>query len=140
VVRTTTVAGKSVVRTVTVESQPAEPAAAKGPGPTAVGGQGQGAPTPAATDGAALNDQGFRLLRAGNAAAALPLLERAVSALQGSGSVTEAYALYNLALARFSTGNCDGVKDMLHESEHIQGRREEIKQLQQSVGSGCKHD
>jgi serine/threonine-protein kinase len=140
VVRTTTVAGKSVVRTVTVESQPAEPAAAKGPGPTAVGGQGQGAPTPAATDGAALNDQGFRLLKAGNAAAALPLLERAVSALQGSGSVTEAYALYNLALARFSTGNCDGVKDMLHESEHIQGRREEIKQLQQSVGSGCKHD
>ena len=36
-----------------------------------------------ARSGAALNDQGFRLLRSGDAAAALPLLERAVGAAPG---------------------------------------------------------
>ena len=73
------------MRTVTVEAQPA----------TAGHEHGRRRPSPPRprTSGAALNDQGFRLLQAGNAAAALPLLERAVSALQGSGSVTEAYAL-----------------------------------------------
>jgi hypothetical protein len=78
------------------------------------------------------------LLKAGNAAAALPLLERAVSALQGSGSVTEAYALYNLAVARFSTGDCTGVKDLLRQSERIQGQRHEIRQLEHDVNKGCE--
>jgi hypothetical protein len=53
--------------------------------------------------------------------------------------VTEAYALYNLALARFSTGDCTGVNDMLHESERIQGKRDEIKRLERDVHRGCKH-
>jgi hypothetical protein len=131
VVRTATVAGRPVVRTVTVEAQ--QPAPPENP-PTS-----SAAPASAGTNGAALNDQGFRLLRAGNAAGALPLLEQAVNALQGSGSVTEAYALYNLALARFSTGDCTGVNDMLHESERIQGKRDEIKRLERDVHRGCKH-
>ncbi len=115
VVRTTTVAGEPQVRTVTVEAQPATPPPRARPRLRS--------PPRRRTSGSALNDQGFRLLQAGDAAAALPILERAVAALQGSGSLTEAYALYNLALARFSTGDCTGVKELLDELEQIQGDR-----------------
>ena len=87
--------------------------------------------------GSALNDQGFRLLEAGDAGAALPILERAVAALRGSGSLTEAYALYNLALARFSTGDCDGITELLDSSESIQGHRSEINRLEHQVDKGC---
>ena len=125
VVRTTTVAGQPEVRTVTVAAQPASPTAQPA--------------NPSSTSGSALNDQGYRLLRAGNASAALPLLERAVTALQGTGSLTEAYASYNLALARFSTGACTGVKDLLHRSQQLQHDRPEIKDLQHQVDKTCKH-
>ena len=129
VVRTATVAGETQVRTVTVEAQPANPATTQGALPV----------TAASTaSGSALNDQGFRLLEAGNADAALPILERAVAALRGSGSLTEAYALYNLALARFSTGDCNGVAELLDSSESIQGDRSEIKRLEHQVDKGCK--
>ena len=128
VVRTATVAGETQVRTVTVEAQPANPATTQGALPV----------TAASTaSGSALNDQGFRLLDAGDADAALPILERAVAALRGSGSLTEAYALYNLALARFSTGNCEGITELLDSSESIQGHRSEIKRLQHQVDKGC---
>ena len=94
--------------------------------------------TPAgSTDGAALNDEGFGLLQAGDAAAALPVLERAVSALHGSGSLAEAYASYNLALARMSTGGCDGVGELLDRSEQIQGKRSEISRLRKVVRKAC---
>ena len=128
VVRTATVAGETQVRTVTVEAQPANPATTQGALPV----------TAASTaSGSALNDQGFRLLQAGDAGAALPILERAVAALRGSGSLTEAYALYNLALARFSTGNCDGITELLDSSESIQGHRSEINRLEHQVDKGC---
>ena len=97
VVRTATVAGEPQVRTVTVEAQRRDSARPRARAQLR-------SPRRPRPSGAALNDQGFRLLQRGNAAAALPILERAVAALQGSGSLAEAYALYNLALARFSTG------------------------------------
>ena len=130
VVRTATVAGEPEVRTVTVEATPAKPPGAD------TGAQPVSAP--ATTNGAALNDQGFRLLRAGNASAALPILERAVTALQGSSSLAEAYAMYNLALARFSTGDCTGLKELLDGSKKIQGDRREIEDLRHQVDKGCK--
>ena len=130
VVRTATVAGETQVRTVTVEAQPVTPP----PSSTAA----VAVTAPSSTSGSALNDQGFRLLKAGDASGALPILERAVAALQGAGSVTEAYALYNLALARFSTGDCNGVKELLDGSERIQGDRREIKDLRHQVDKGCK--
>ena len=73
------------------------------------------------SSGASLNDRGFRLLQGGNAAAALPLLEQAVSKLEGTGSLAEAYASYNLAWARFATGSCDGVKELLERSKRSRG-------------------
>ena len=44
-----------------------------------------------------LNDAGFRRCRRGDYAGALPLLEQAVARSPGTGSLTEAYASYNLA-------------------------------------------
>jgi hypothetical protein len=135
VVRTATVAGEPQVRTVTVEAQHVTPPPSTRPSTTAA----VPATAPSSASGSALNDQGFRLLKAGDASAALPILERAVASLQGSGSVTEAYAMYNLALARFSTGDCNGVLELLDGSERIQGGRREIKDLRHQVDRGCKH-
>jgi hypothetical protein len=87
--------------------------------------------------GSALNDRGFRLLQAGDVGAALPVLESAVAALQGSSSITEAYASYNLAVARFARGSCDGVTELLDRSEEIQGRRKEIDRLRKQVEKRC---
>jgi serine/threonine-protein kinase len=84
-----------------------------------------------------LNDAGYAQLRAGDARDALPLLERAVRALRGSGSTVEAYASYNLAWARFSVGQCGGVLDLLDRSERIQGHRKEIDRLRKEVDRRC---
>jgi len=92
-----------------------------------------------ATDsGSALNDRGFRLLQAGDPRAALPVLESAVANLQGTSSITEAYASYNLAVARFANGRCDGVAHLLDRSEEIQGERMEIDRLRKQVEKRCR--
>ena len=117
---TETAAGATVERTVTADRRtpPAGPATDE--------------------SGSALNDRGFRLLQAGDARAALPVLESAVAALQGSSSITEAYASYNLAVARFATGRCDGVANLLDRSEEIQGERKEIDRLRKQVEKRCQ--
>jgi eukaryotic-like serine/threonine-protein kinase len=87
--------------------------------------------------GAALNDAGFARMQSGDYEGALPLLERAVQRLQGTGSLTEAYALYNLAFTRFQLGRCDGVLDMLDRSESIQGQRDPIDRLREDAEERC---
>jgi transcription initiation factor IIE alpha subunit len=76
-------------------------------------------------------------MQAGDYAGALRLLERAVQKLQGSNSLDEAYADYNLAFTRFQLGNCDGVLDLLDRSEAIQGQRAEIDRLRQQAQENC---
>ncbi len=93
--------------------------------------------TPAAPDGVALNATGFTLVQAGYFQAALPILRRAVLALKGDGTLTEAYASYNLAYARFAVGRCDGVTGLLDRSERIQGNRAEIDDLRHQWQSRC---
>ena len=97
-------------------------------------------PQPAAESGSALNDRGFRMLQAGDVQGALPVLESAVAALGGTSSIAEAYASYNLAVARFALGRCDGVADLLDRSEQIQGRRKEIDRLRKQVEKRCERD
>ena len=87
--------------------------------------------------GAALNTAGFRKMQAGDYAGALPLLERAVQKLQGSRSLDEAYADYNLAFTRFQLGSCDGVLELLDRSEAIQGQRSEIDRLREQAQQNC---
>jgi predicted Ser/Thr protein kinase len=89
------------------------------------------------SSGAALNNAGYRKMQAGDYSGALPLLERAVQKLQGTRSFDEAYADYNLAYTRFQLGNCDGVLDLLDNSESIQGHRSQIDQLRQNAQQSC---
>jgi tRNA A-37 threonylcarbamoyl transferase component Bud32 len=124
VVVTETVEGETVERTVTADEE----------------GEAEPPPPPSGQDGVALNDQGFELLQAGNAEAALPVLESAVAALRGSSSITEAYASYNLATARFALGRCDGVAELLDRSEQVQGERREIDRLRKQVEKRCEGD
>jgi serine/threonine-protein kinase len=84
------------------------------------------APTP---NGVALNARGFARMQAGDYGSALPLLRGAVLALSGTGSLTEAYADYNLAFSRFAVGRCDGVIGLLDRSQRIQGARREFDEL-----------
>jgi hypothetical protein len=87
--------------------------------------------------GASLNDAGFRRMQAHDYAGALPLLERAVAALVGTGSLAEAYASYNLAYTRLALGRCDGVLELLDRSEAVQGARVEIRRLRTDAESRC---
>ena len=121
VVRTVTNEGQTVERTVTEEGSTATP-------PPADGGQ----------SGAALNDQGFALLQQGDVMGALPLLEAAVADLSGDGTTAEAYASYNLATARFASGSCDDVLELLDRSEEVQGKRKEIDRLRKEAERRCE--
>jgi eukaryotic-like serine/threonine-protein kinase len=87
--------------------------------------------------GADLNDEGFAKMQAGDYAGALPLLEQAVAKLQGTDSLDEAYASYNLAFTRVALGSCDGVLDLLDRSESIQGERKEIERLRKQAEKDC---
>jgi hypothetical protein len=130
IVRTVTRPGTTVERTVTTAPQ-----TTTAPATTATTAPATTAQSTAS--GEELNNAGFEKLRQRDAAGALPLLEQAVQKLQGTGSLTEAYASYNLALARFSLGRCDAVVDLLDRSESIQGRRKEIDRLRKSAERSC---
>jgi predicted Ser/Thr protein kinase len=90
-------------------------------------------PTTSAASGASLAQQGYAKLQAGDAAAALPLLQQAASRLQGSGSLGEAYNDYNLAYALTQTQGCTPeVLQLLDASQSIQGHRPEIDHLRKA--------
>ena len=119
---TVTLPGQTVVKTVTTEAAPPTTA------PEA---------TVPAGNPIDLNNQGFELMRDGNYEAALPLLEQAVAGLSGSGETAEAYASYNLAVARLALGRCDGVAELLDRSEDIQGKRKEIDRARHDAKKIC---
>ena len=96
--------------------------------------------TPPSASGASLNDAGFRRMQAGDYAGALPLLEQAVAALDGTGSLAEAYASYNLAFTRLALGRCDDVLELLNRSEAVQGYRAEIQRLRRDAEKQCGDD
>jgi tetratricopeptide (TPR) repeat protein len=56
-------------------------------------------PVAPAADGAALNDRGYQVIQQGRYAEAVPVLQQAVSALQASGGLDYAFALFNLGNA-----------------------------------------
>jgi serine/threonine protein kinase len=116
-----TVQVTTVEKPVTVTTSPSTPATPGGSG----------------ASGAVLNNAGYAKMRAGDYTGALPLLERAVQKLQGTNSLDEAYADYNLAYTRFKLGNCDGVLDLLDRSESIQGQRGAIDSLRQQAQQNC---
>jgi serine/threonine protein kinase len=92
---------------------------------------------PPSGDPVALNDEGFRLMQEGRFDEALPLLEQAVAAARGSGTLTEAYASYNLAFTRKALGDCNEVLALLDRSEQVQGQRKEIDRLRREAERDC---
>ena len=68
---------------------------------------------------------------------ALPLLERAHAILNSSGGLSEAYNDYNLAYTRLQLGNCDGVVELLHESQSLQHHRTEIDRALTQASRQC---
>jgi hypothetical protein len=87
---------------------------------------------------AQLNAEGYSRMRRGNYASALPLLERAVGRLRGTGSLNEAYAEFNLANTRYHLGKCDGVAALLGRSQRIQGERSAIDNLRGDAQRTCR--
>jgi hypothetical protein len=60
-----------------------------------------------------------------------------VQKLQGTGSLDEAYADYNLADTRYELGQCTDVLSLLDHSQAIQGRRTEIDALRRDATGAC---
>jgi tetratricopeptide (TPR) repeat protein len=118
----------TVERTATVTTAPLTTTAPSAP-PTAV--------PPSSQSGVALNNAGYARMQAGDYAGALPLLEQAVSKLNGTGVLDEAYAKYNLAYTRFQLGNCNGVLDLLDQAEAIEGHKAPIDRLRAHARQRC---
>jgi len=124
--RTVTGQGRTVTVTTTTRSEPTTTTAAPAT-----------SSAPPSGTASSLNDRGFTLMQQGDFTSALPLLEQAVAAAEGTGSLTEAYADYNLAFTRFQLGSCDGVLDLLDRSQQVQGHRKEIDRLRKEAGKTC---
>jgi eukaryotic-like serine/threonine-protein kinase len=120
--RTVVGAGGKATVTQTVTQPATAPAAAPPPPPPPP-------PPPAAgaTDGHALNDQGYSLMRQGAYASALPLLQQAVEKLAGTGPADpyEGYANYNLGYTLYQLGRCSEAVAFLKQAEKLEPDRSE---------------
>ncbi len=100
------------------------------PGTTVVTTAPAAAPTTTAAAGGdpyALNNQAWELMKQGDYASALPLLENAVQQLQGRTDLGTAYANYNLGVTLISLGRCSEATPYLEVSRAIQPSRHEVK-------------
>ena len=73
------------------------------------------------------SDAAFNLIRNGDYAGALPLAQKALSELRGTGDIYEGYANYNVGTSLIHLGRCSEGLPYLDASEQIQGSRKEIK-------------
>jgi eukaryotic-like serine/threonine-protein kinase len=129
---TITEPGSTVRETVTAQPPPSTPPPTTSSAPTAPATPQttSAAGTPTSTSASSLAQQGYQRLQAGDAAGALPLLQQAAQALQGTNSLAEAYNDYNLAVAIAQTQGCSPqVLQLLDASETIQGHRGPINKL-----------
>jgi len=126
ILRTVTKPGTTIEQTVTAPAP--QPPTTNAPPVT----------TPASPSGTELNAEGYAKMRAGDYRGALPLLERAVQRLNGTGSLGEAYAEYNLAYTEYALGECADVLSLLDDSQSIQGRRTEIDALRRDAQKSCR--
>ena len=81
----------------------------------------------AASSPAALNDQGFQLISEGRYDEAIPILERAVAGLEGSGDLTYAYALFNLGHALRMAGRPEEAIPILEQRLEIPNQAGEVR-------------
>jgi eukaryotic-like serine/threonine-protein kinase len=123
-----TVTARGTTQRVTVTTTPSAPATTSAPPPPTT--QPSSAPPPSGGNGHALNDQGYAKMRAGDYNGAVPLLQQAVSALQGSGPSDpyEAYANYNLGYSLLKLGRCSEAVPYLQRAQRLEPDRPEPKQ------------
>src|SRR6266542_3024814 len=82
-----------------------------------------------------LNDEAWSLMKRGRYSEALPLLQQAVPALQGTGpgDVYEGYANYNLGLTLLQLGRCDEAEPYLQHAQQLEPDRAEVSRALASV-------
>jgi serine/threonine-protein kinase len=117
-------AGERVTVTETVEPPPPPPP------PPATTSSPPPAPAPPASgaSGQQLTDQSTALMRQGRFEEALPIAQQALSKLQGSGELYEAYANYNVGRSLIELGRCEEGLPYIAASEEIQGSRREFRE------------
>jgi serine/threonine-protein kinase len=125
-VKTVTQQGRTVTVSAPATTAPAPPATS--------------AP-PAGQNGDALNAQAYELMRRGDFAGALPLLQQAVQALQGQNSdVSNGYANFNLGVTLIRLGRCADAVPYLEAARQLEPGRHEVhdalKIAQQCGGGG----
>ena len=130
ILRTVTQPGTTLEQTVTAPAPPPATVTSLYTPPATT------APT-TGSSGAELAAAGYSKMRAGDYRGALPLLDRAVQRLTGTGTLGEAYADYNLAYTRYALGQCTDVLALLDHSQAIQGRRSEIDALRRDARKAC---
>jgi Flp pilus assembly protein TadD len=120
----TTAPGQTVVSTVqtTVQAPTTAPAAT----PTTSATSSSAAVN--TSDPVALNNQGWYDIQHGDYNGALPLLQRAVQELQGSSSITRAYANYNLGITLIALGRCNEALPYLDVAKQMEPGRSEVHQ------------
>jgi tetratricopeptide (TPR) repeat protein len=94
---------------------------------------------PQAAAATALNDRGFALLNEGRYSDAIPVLRQAVSASNGSGGLTHAYALYNLGHALRLAGRATEAIPVLERRLQIDNQRATVARELKAARRG-NHD
>lgn len=88
------------------------------------------APAPASdpAEAAALNDQGFALIEAGQPEEAIPILRRSVSLFgEDTGDLTYAYALFNLGQALLDAGRAEQAVEVLRRRLEIPNQTDVVR-------------
>jgi tetratricopeptide (TPR) repeat protein len=112
-VKTVTQQGTTVQQTVTVSAPPPTTSA------------------PASSSGDALNAQAYELMKRGDFAGALPLLQQAVQALQGQNDdINTGYANFNLGVTLVQLGRCAEAVPYLETAKHLEPGRHEVHDAQ----------
>jgi serine/threonine protein kinase len=127
--------GSTIHETVTAQTPTTQPTPTPATTPTTTASTGSTS-TSSSGSSSSLAAQGYAKLQSGDYAGAVPLLQQAAQALQGSGTIAEAYNDYNLAYALTKTNGCSSqVLQLLDASQAIQGHRSEINQLRAACSS-----
>jgi hypothetical protein len=101
------------------------------------------APAPAPpVDGHSLNDKAYALMQQGDFAGALPYLQQAVQALQGTGpgDPYEGYADYNLGFTLLKLGQCDAALPYLQHADQLEPHNRQVRDALKSTKHCGKKD
>jgi tetratricopeptide (TPR) repeat protein len=127
-----TLPGRTVQEEVTVTTQvaPAPTVAATSEATTA--GSTTGGSVPQAI---ALTDRATALIRAGEYERALPLAQRALAILDGSGETYEGYANFDVGKALAELGRCDEAVPYLEKREQLLGQHPDVTAAKRKCGA-----